>query len=1473
MTSPGGVALAGAVALDVQPEAREFYPRLRAQVLPAADAVGRDIGRQMSAPIAAQVGGATRDGVRDGARAAAVQASRAGEDIGTALSRTLKARVEAALKTMPDIKIDADSSAMERKAANIRRQLEELRDKRIGVDIDDEQAVARVQLLRNQLSQLARDVEKAREAGGDIPLNLDAIAAGVQITRLKTELREFKTEAARPTTINVQVGSFERDLKARIAAAQAQLPDIELRADSSDADREIASIRGQLATLLDKRIGVDIDAGQALAEVATLHAQLVALGERSPDIQVKADTAAAAGKIASVVAEAEAAGAIEPTITMDVDTGGAQANIAALVTSATAGRVAMIGLAGSGMLLATAIVPAAAAAAVAVAAIIPAAIAALGAIAVVVLAVSSIGGAMKALDEQQASAGKSAAQLASRQAAIAGAVDQVRSAEASLANTRASAADSSRRATQSVADAERSLAAAQQAARQAQLDLTAAREAGRRSLEDMNLAVKDGALAQRGALLDLTEARSRLDAVMTNPASTELERQRAQLSYDQAVQHVEDIRVRQQRLEADTAKANKAGVEGTQQVVAAQVKIVQTQDQAAKAEQALTTARQQQAAQERQNAFAIAQAVQGVAAAQRSLQQAQQQANDEGVAGTNKLAAAMGKLSPAGQAFAIFLHGLLPQLNAVRLAAETGLLPGLQAGLTALQPMLPVIARNVGLLAGAMGQLFAAAGQALASPFWVDFFNQLTDFAVPVIGQFGSIIGDLAKGFASLLLAFLPVSGQMVGGLVRLASSFATWAASVAQSDGFRKFIDYVTANSPALLALLGDLVVVAVKLGIGLAPLAKVALDVAAAIAGWLASLSPGQLMAVAAAIGAIGAAIGIAVGGPILWIAAGIALVVGALIYAWTHFETFRTVVLAVVEAVRVAAVWLWANVIQPYFGFIAAEVQVVAAIFMWLWQNVLGPVFEAIGAIVSWWWNNITKPVFDAVSAVVTGILVPLFLFFWHNVIEPVWQGISAAISIAWAIIQVIFGLMQIAIGLVAAPFLWFWNAVVEPVFRWIGDHIASVWHDRIQPILNALGGFIRDHVAPPFEQGITALSAIFERLRDAFKAPIRFVVETVLNDGLLGAYNWIASRFGVKPDNVQVALPKGFATGGFVAGPGGPRDDAILARLSNGEYIIPANIVARWGVEFFDALIGRGGVPAGVPRPGDGSQGIALPAFADGGLVGALKAGWNALKDPIGWLSGKVGGILDQIPGAGILTSTIASMGHKLIDGTLDYAKRAITNLVSADRAYQGPVSAGVLDVQNWIRGQAGKPYIWAGAGPEGFDCSGLVGSAFLALQGKNPNNRIFSTSDQAPFFPKPAFTGVLTAGWANPGEKGGGSVGHTSANLAGLAFEATPPRVLVGKVNAPVSSFAHTGSAMFDTGGWLMPGLTAAYNGTGRPEPILTAGQWDRLLSSRSEPSSTSTTYAIYPQQTTLDANQLQALVDRRDALARVGRQN
>lgn len=82
------------------------------------------------------------------------------------------------------------------------------------------------------------------------------------------------------------------------------------------------------------------------------------------------------------------------------------------------------------------------------------------------------------------------------------------------------------------------------------------------------------------------------------------------------------------------------------------------------------------------------------------------------------------------------------------------------------------------------------------------------------------------------------------------------------------------------------------------------------------------------------------------------------------------------------------------------------------------------------------------------------------------------------------------------------------------------------------------------------------------------------------------------------------PFGFADGGRISGPGGGRDDSILAYVSDGEYIINARATAAH-LPLLDAI--NKGAP--VDRLMDFIGGRA-PAFADGGMISGLMTGGSA-----------------------------------------------------------------------------------------------------------------------------------------------------------------------------------------------------------------------------------------------------------------------
>lgn len=90
------------------------------------------------------------------------------------------------------------------------------------------------------------------------------------------------------------------------------------------------------------------------------------------------------------------------------------------------------------------------------------------------------------------------------------------------------------------------------------------------------------------------------------------------------------------------------------------------------------------------------------------------------------------------------------------------------------------------------------------------------------------------------------------------------------------------------------------------------------------------------------------------------------------------------------------------------------------------------------------------------------------------------------------------------------------------------------------------------------------------------------------------------------------PTGYATGGYISGPGTGTSDSIPAYLSNGEYVINAAAVRKLGKRHLDLL----------------NRGIPIPRFADGGIVGTV-ASLNTSPHSLGSLDISLGGDTFQV----------------------------------------------------------------------------------------------------------------------------------------------------------------------------------------------------------------------------------------------------
>ena len=451
------------------------------------------------------------------------------------------------------------------------------------------------------------------------------------------------------------------------------------------------------------------------------------------------------------------------------------------------------------------------------------------------------------------------------------------------------------------------------------------------------------------------------------------------------------------------------------------------------------------------------------------------------------------------------------------------------------------------------------------------------------------------------------------------------------------------------------------------------VAVGAAVAVVGGVMAAATGAMMVFAAALG-----IGI---GALSLIVVAVGAFIAIWVLAYNKVDWFQAAVNTWFGLLKTAAIALWDGIKVAFAGIqqaIQVAWQVIQNIVnLWkqafdatlgplmrtFYESVIKPVWAGISAAITAAWGVI-KPIWDAIYAFVKNNLGPVVEWLANTIFKPMWAAISTAVDNAWKIIQVIFGLLQVAIKAVAAVTEWLWNTIWKPVWEQVGNLIQGAWNTRIKPILDLLGRAM-EALKPVVEGMAASFVTAWNRISDMAKVPIKFVVNTVLNDGLLKAYNAIARAFNVKPDNVQVAMP--FAAGGAVRGPGGPKDDLIPAMLSNNEHV--------WTAEETQAVGGH----AAMKR----MRKLALQGrarFAEGGAV--MKKSWMG-DGPWDWVTGLVGGLN---PLAGAVLDAAASNPAVVLNKFMGMLDQAGTGGFA--NAAKGAGKKAIEGVIKWIGEKVG-----------------------------------------------------------------------------------------------------------------------------------------------------------------------------------------
>lgn len=783
------------------------------------------------------------------------------------------------------------------------------------------------------------------------------------------------------------------------------------------------------------------------------------------------------------------------------------------------------------------------------------------------------------------------------------------------------------------------------------------------------------------------------------------------------------------------------------------------------------------------------------------------------------------------------------------------------------------------------------------SQMMLDFFATT---GVASLTSFLDMGGNLLVFFGRLFDAFSPLAIEMMDGLAGMTAGWADWAGQLKDSEGFLTFLDWVRDRGGQFLTFFGSVWDALVNIGVALDPVAEVLLTVFTGLFDWIAGIDPGVLgaftagiLAATIAFGAMGAAIALVTiimnANPISLIVMAIAGLVAGLIYAYNHIDGFRNVVDTVWAAIRAGALWVW-DALKQVWEWMKIGWEFVSNAFVSVWENVLQPAFLAVGSAMSWVWNSILKPVWDTIVTVFSALGATIS-WIVNSVIGPVFELFGAIARLVWdSVLQPVFGLVAAGFALVGSGIEWVWNNVISPVINFLGAGFQTAWNVIISPIFEALKGawalvgtgmqWTYDNIISPviegfktvigglgaaFDIAVAAVKTAWDKMSDIVKVPIRFVVDTLINKGLVDNFNKVARFFGTS-EIPQLQLPSGFDTSPTASAGGGGTPNQAYASGGVTSGFTPGRDVHHFTSPTGGNLALSGGEAIMVPewtRAVGGPAAVAAmnhqarhggssQAFAGGGVwdnitdaasnvastvTNFVGGAIDFVTDPVGFLKASIDSLMGPIAD-NPFTQTAMAIPGKLVD----FAKDKILGMFAGpDNAVTGGALAGIgagsggwaLPSRGPLTSRFGPRW---GAFHNGVDIAG-GGATYAAANGivKRTGNAVgYGNTGLGilldhgggleSYYGHNPVGGIKVA----PGQtvQAGQHIGFQGAtgNVTGIHLHHSIFQN--GRAIDPIPFLSARGVSIGtrDEGGPMFPGWNMMYNGTGENELVLTGNQ-------------------------------------------------
>lgn len=958
----------------------------------------------------------------------------------------------------------------------------------------------------------------------------------------------------------------------------------------------------------------------------------------------------------------------------------------------------------------------------------PAAAVAVAGLSAVIIGFTGIGDALQAMGQKDDAAAQTAQTAAKAQESSA---ERVADARRRAADAVESALDRQKDAQEAYADSITDVKDAEQA-------LAEAREAAKNNGKDIQERISDNKLAQDQGLLDVFNATVNFDSVMADGSATNAEKEQARIELEQARDRLADLREEAKELAKEQKKWREEGVNGTDEVKTAQERLNDALDAQKDAYEALRDSAEAVDEARAQGARDVADAMKGQADAMEAI--STQQSN---------LDAAMNKLGPAGQKFALFLYGLRKGFREFRDDIQTVLLPQIQEAISSFlgSSNASVLRKALVGLAAGFGAFAVALSTSFQGEAWGGFFEMLARLGPDIQAAYGNAFISFLEALASILTTLGPFALKFAEGFSIFMDAFAGWAASAEGQQAIQDFLSYVKQIGPEVLDFFGLFAATVAHVLVALAPYGKIVLDLIVALLEYISSIPVDTLSVILGAVLAlitasqfayltmnllmagsalltsvVGAlvfawvALGIAIfiawqkGGPLaktLAVIAGVLLttitsliiytkaiaVIRGLMLGWAAasygaagatyavstaqkvgaaaaraFAIAQAVVNAVLSAnpialvviaiiaLVVAIVLLWRNN-EGFRDFVMKAWEKIQEAFVAAWE-VIKVVLAAIGEAFAWLWHNAISPALhwigDAFSAT--------FRFMrdaWNNVLWPVIKMIGKVIWNLWKVYFKVYlvlikaafkatfiamkwvweHVLKPALSAIGRVLGWLWKNVFKPTLGWIGDRFSEifsgmkwVWEHVLKPVFDYIGDKALPKLKGAFQTAVDGIKTLWDGLKKIVGAPIKFVLDTVINNGLIDGFNKVANWVGM--DGFEhIPIPKAlqsYATGGIMPGYTPGRDPHKFVsptggrlELSGGEAVMRPEWTAAMGsgyVNQMNALARSGGVNAIRNAMGMGGYWMGGILPLPGGSFAQHASGYPGFAGDLNWGSG-------------------------------------------------------------------------------------------------------------------------------------------------------------------------------------------------------------------------------------------------------------